>query len=781
MLPTSRDYFGAFLGILLAGAVPVPLYPPTRLSQVEEHVRRHAGILANAGAATLITTAEMRRMAALLRMHAPSLRRVTIADDLRSQHVAPTHVALRESSTALLQYTSGSTGQPKGVLLTHANVLSNISALGSALGLRRDDVFVSWLPLYHDMGLIGAWLGTLYFGLPLFVMSPLGFLTRPSRWLEAIHRHGGTLSAAPNFAYELCLKRITDEELARLDLSTWRIAMNGAEEVVPDTLARFQERFAPCGLHRSALTPVYGLAECSVGLTVPPLERGPHVDVIEREPFVQQGSAIPVDSRATTTLTFVSCGRPIPHHEVRIVDEAGRELGDRREGRLEFRGPSATHGYYRNPEATARLICDGWLNSGDRAYTANGEIYVTGRIKDIIIRAGRHIYPDEIEAAIGEIAGIRKGCVAVFGSTNPSTGTERVIVLAETRLEEAARREALRQAIIARVTQLIGEPPDEVALAAPHSVLKTSSGKIRRAASRNIYQSGRYRSTQQRAAWVQLLSLGRSALWPACRRTLRRVSELLYGACFWAAFGVLGCITFLLALLPLQQQAIWSIGHRTACVFLRLVGIPFTVDRHAPLPDALGQIIVANHSSYLDGLFLLAALPRFCRFVVKRELARVPVVGTFLRRLGAFFVERFELRAGIEDAHQLARLAAQGESCIFFPEGTFTRAPGLMPFHLGAFSAALEAGRAVVPVALRGTRELLRDEQWLPRRAPVVVHIGVPIEAPSTRNKFSATIQIRDAARRFILEYCGESDLMGMPADRANSSTTRPCPETPER
>lgn len=540
---------------------------------------------------------------------------------------------------------------------------------------------------------------------------------------------------------------------------------------MPDTLARFQERFARCGLRRNALTPVYGLAECSVGLTVPPLERGPRVDVIERESFMQEGIATPADSRGANTLAFVSCGRPIARHEVRIVDDADRELGERHEGRLEFRGPSATHGYFRNPDATARLFRDGWLDSGDRAYAANGEIYVTGRIKDIIIRAGRHIYPDEVEAAIGKIAGIRKGCVAMFGSTDASTGTERVVVLAETRIDEPAKREALRQAIIAVTAQLTGEPPDEIALAAPHTVLKTSSGKIRRAASREIYESGRHRSTQRGAAWLQLLSLGRSAVRPASRRALRRLSDLLYGAYFWTAFGLLGSVMFLLALAPLQRQATWSIGHRTARLFLRLVDISFTVHRHASVPEEAGQIIVANHSSYLDGLFLMAALPRFCRFVAKHELARVPLVSTFLRRLGAVFVERFDVRAGVEDAHRLARLAGQGESCIFFPEGTFTRAPGLMPFHLGAFSAAVEADRAVVPVALRGTRNLLRDEQWLPRRAPVVVHIGTPIEAPRARNTFAATIQLRDAARRVILEYCGEPDVASVSADKASSPT----------
>jgi 1-acyl-sn-glycerol-3-phosphate acyltransferase len=699
---------------------------------------------------------------------------ITTAAELRSVHATTRSVLLSEASTALLQYTSGSTGHPKGVVLTHANVLANISALGHALDIRAGDVFVSWLPLYHDMGLIGAWLGTWYLGLPLIVMSPLAFLNRPVRWLEAIHRYHGTLSAAPNFAYELCLKRVGDDEISALDLSTWRIAMNGAEAVMPDTLSRFQERFTRCGFPRTSLTPVYGLAECSVGLTTPPLGRGPRVDAIERDAFVHDGLATPARQDSTNTLRFVSCGRPLAGHQVRIVDDAGHELPERREGRLTFRGPSTTQGYYRNPEQTKHLIRDGWLDSGDRAYATEGEIYVTGRIKDIIIRAGRHIYPDEMEAAVGAVAGVRKGCVAVFGSTDATTGTERVIVLAETRVDDPVKRESLHQAIVGAVVQLMGEPPDEVVLAAPHTVLKTSSGKIRRAASREVYESRSYRDGQGRTAWRQVMRLGVSALRPAFRQFLRTLLKVLYGAYFWMAFGVLGSIALLIALLPLKPQTAWTVMRTAARLFLRLAGIEFAVQGNEPTRSGSGRLIVANHSSYLDGLFLIAALPRSHRFVAKRELASVPIVGMLLRRLGTVFVERFDARAGVEDAHRLAKLADQGESFIFFPEGTFTRAPGLLPFHLGAFAASIEADRPLVPLALRGTRALLRDGQWLPRRVPVIVHIGQPIVATRTSNAFSNVVQLREAARRFILEHCGETDLAGLATNESGSAVRMP-------
>jgi 1-acyl-sn-glycerol-3-phosphate acyltransferase len=305
-------------------------------------------------------------------------------------------------------------------------------------------------------------------------------------------------------------------------------------------------------------------------------------------------------------------------------------------------------------------------------------------------------------------------------------------------------------------------------LVGQHTVLKTSSGKIRRAASREVYESGKYGGTRRRAAWLQLLRLTLSAAGPALRRILRRLSDLLYGVYFWAVFALLGSIMALLCMLPLSEQAIWSIGHRTARLFLALAGIRFSVHGDERAARSAGEIIVANHSSYLDGVLLMAALPRACRFVAKRELARMPVVGRLLRKLRVVFVERFAVRAGVDDARRLARLAAQGESCIFFPEGTFVRAPGVLPFHLGAFAAAVAADRPVIPIALRGARALLRDAQRLPRRAPILVQIGAPIRAAGARNAFEATIQMRDAARRHILEYCGEPDLVGMPARRRN-------------
>jgi fatty-acyl-CoA synthase len=428
MLPTSRAFFVSYAGILLAGAVPVPIYPPFRADRIEEYADRQTAILDNAGVCMLLTFRRAEVIAKLLKPRVRSLEFVVDAEKLLdaadkaappAPGALPAHLSgarVRKSSDiALLQYTSGSTGDPKGVTLTHANLLANIRSIGEAVQMTSEDVGISWLPLYHDMGLIGAWLTLLHFGTPLCVMSPLAFLTRPERWLWAFHKHRGTIAAAPNFAYELCVRKIADKDIQGLDLSSWRAALNGAEPVNPETLERFEQRFAKYGFRREAQLPVYGLAEASLAVTFPPLNRGPRVDLVHREIFAAQGRAEPATDDPGA-IAFVSSGVPVPRHEVRIVDDTGNEVADRTEGFLWFRGPSATSGYFNNPAATQKLFPDGealdgefaWVNSGDRAYRAEGEIFVTGRVKDIIIKGGRNLYPHEVEELASRAEGIQK-------------------------------------------------------------------------------------------------------------------------------------------------------------------------------------------------------------------------------------------------------------------------------------------------------------------------------------------------------------------------------------
>ena len=764
MLPTEPEYFSCFFGILMAGGVPVPVYPPARAAQLEEHVLRHAGILGNAQAALLITATEAKTVARLLQARVPGLRRVVTPQQLGAgpPHVMQTDPAaarhavsalpITADDTAFIQYTSGSTGNPKGVVLTHANLLANIRAMQQAVNATSRDVFVSWLPLYHDMGLIGAVLATLYIGMPLFVMPPLDFLARPQRWLRAIHRHGGTISAGPNFAYELCLKRLDDPALAGLDLGTWRLALNGAEAVGPDTVTRFAERFARFGLRREAIMPVYGLAEGSLGVLFPPLNRGPLIDRIQREPLARLHRAVAAAPDDATAQRFVACGRALPGHSVRIVDDNGREVGERVEGRLEFRGPSATQGYFRNPAETARLFDDGWLDTGDRAYCAAGDVYLTGRVKDIVIRGGRNIYPEEIEDAVGTVAGVRKGCVAVFGCPDARTGTERLVVLAETREREQGAQARLRAAVSHAVLATLGEPPDEIVLAPPHTVLKTSSGKVRRSACRALYESGRIAVVRRGVTW-QIVRLGLGAIVLRLRRAAGAASRLGYACYAMLLFVLFAPATWLATVLLTRRPATaWRIGGGAARLLLHLTGVGLRVDGLGNLPRDRACVLASNHGSYLDGLVLLAALPRQYAFVVKRELRTQFFAGRYLARLGAQFVERFDVRRSVEDANRMTALVGHGSSLLVFPEGTFVDEPGLLPFHLGAFLAAASAGAPIVPVTLRGTRDVLPPDSWWPRRGAIDVDIGAPL-APPPRGEtelFSAAVRLRTATRATI-------------------------------
>ncbi len=756
MLPTSRDYLFSFFGILLVGGIPVPIYPPLRPSQIEDHLRRHAGILANAQAVLLITVAEAQRVARLLIAQVEALRDIVTPEELAAPAEAFNGHTIRGQDVAFLQYTSGSTAQPKGVILTHANLLANIRAMGEAVQADSTDVFVSWLPLYHDMGLIGAWLGSLYYGMPLVLMSPLAFLTRPARWLWTIHKHRGTLTAAPNFAYELCLRKVDERDLEGLGLSSVRLAFNGAEPVSPNTVRRFTERFAPYGFRHQAMAPVYGLAEAAVGLAFPPPGRGPLIDRIQREPFASLGKAVPAEASDPHVLEFVACGQPLPGYQIRIVDAAGHELPEREEGRLEFRGPSATSGYLRNAEATRRLFDGAWLDSGDLAYVAEGDVYLTSRVKDVIIRGGRNIYPYEVEEAVGDIPGIRKGCVAVFGSADTASGTERVIVVAETREAETATLEALQAQVRGVATDLLGMPPDETVLAPPHTVLKTSSGKIRRAAVRELFEKGRI-GQRPRAVWWQVVRLALASLRPRLRSTWRRFADTGYAVYAQIVFWLLAPPVWLLVVLLPGARWRWTVMRRSARLLFRLAGVPLRVEGLEQWRRDQACVIVANHASYLDGVMLVAALPTEFAFVAKAELDRQFIPRRFLRHIGAVFVERFDKQRGVADARRAVQTVQAGRSLLFFPEGTFTRMPGLLPFHMGAFVAAAEAGVPVVPVTIRGTRSLLRADSWFPHRGAVRVSVGASILPACTG--WAAAVKLRDAAHADILQHLGEPAL----------------------
>ena len=756
MLPTNIEFFTVFFGILYAGAIPVPIYPPMRISQLEDHLRRQVGILSNAGACLLVTMPEGKRLAGLLRAQVETLKLVVSAADLEaSAPLVELPLPGTGDTVALIQYTSGSTGDPKGVVLTHANLLANIRAMGQAMDAGSSDVFVSWLPLYHDMGLIGAWLGCLHYAAPLYVMSPLSFLVRPETWLRAMHRFHATFSASPNFGFELCVNKIAEEDLVGLDLSSLRMIANGAEPVSAHTVRRFIDRFGRYGFSASAMAPVYGLAECSVGLAFPPPGRPPLIDRVNYDQLSRNGIAEPARPDDPRPFEIVASGQPLPGHEIRIVDEAGHECGDRHEGRLEFRGPSTTRGYFRNETKTRELFRNGWLDSGDRAYVAGGDVYITGRVKDIIIRAGRHLYPQEIEEAVAEIPGIRKGGVAVFSVSDPRSGTERVIVLAETRELDATARATLQTRAHEVTTDIAGTPPDEIVLAPPRTVPKTSSGKIRRSAAKELYESGHI-GPSQRALWLQVLRLSLAGIGPQLKRTIARFGDVIYAAWWWMVVGPAFLFAWLAVLAIPRLSWRWRMVRTIARAGLAMIGVPISVAGIERVPTG-NSMLVFNHASYADLIVLAAVLPGEPLYVAKRELSAQFFAGPFLRRLGVQFVERYDVSSSLGDTEAVTASARQGRNVVFFPEGTFTRRPGLSAFYLGAFKVAADAGLPILPGIIRGTRTMLRSGQWFPRWSPVSVQIEEAVRPAGT--DFASLLQLRDSVRKIVLAHCGEPDI----------------------
>jgi 1-acyl-sn-glycerol-3-phosphate acyltransferase len=382
-------------------------------------------------------------------------------------------------------------------------------------------------------------------------------------------------------------------------------------------------------------------------------------------------------------------------------------------------------------------------------------VFITGRTKDVIIRAGRNIYPHELEELVGNIEGVRKGCVAVFACSDPDKGTERLIILAETRIKDHKHLDALRNRISVAATDLLDLPPDEVVLVPPRTVPKTSSGKIRRSQSRSLFEGGLI-GKPPRALWWQITRLTITGLLHRFQRGTQNLAELAYAAWWWFTLIFLAFLAWPMVVLLPRRAWRHAVASSLAKAFFYLAGLPLAVQRETRIPTER-VILVANHASYLDGAVISAVVPGQLSFVAKEELARQFVAGNFLRRLGAVFVSRTDVGNGLEDTAQLGETARAGERIVFFPEGTLTRMPGLLEFHMGAFFVAARTGTPVLPVTIRGTRSVLRGEQWFPRRGRISVHTG-KLHLPDG-DDFEAAVRLRDRVRLSMLKYSGEPDL----------------------
>jgi fatty-acyl-CoA synthase len=492
ILPDSAEFIDCIYGAMLAGAIAVPIYPPMNLGQFDSYLANTTHILRQAGCSVVITDAQVRPILGKLMTSVPGLRAIeTYTSALQGVPAAaePTGVRVRPDDVAFLQFTSGSTSRPKGVALTHANLMANIAAIGGGIHISGDSTGVSWLPLYHDMGLIGfVFTPVVYATRSLVFIPPLMFLKRPAVWLRQLSEQRAAITFAPNFAYGLATARIKDSEIEGVDLSHLRVAGCGAEPIQSGTLRGFAERFAGHGFRATSFLPCYGMAEHSLAITFVPLQSPLKVDRLDAGALARREAAPAGDD--APSVEVVCCGRSFAGHALRVVDDDGEPLAERRVGHLELQGPSVMQGYWSDPERTAEAFHDGWLRTGDLGYLADGELYVCGRSKDLIIVHGRNYHPQDIEWQASQIEGVRKGNVIAFGIHHPELGREYVVVAVETRALEVADEEPLRQRIAGQILAALALKVDEVLLLAPGSLPKTSSGKLQRSKAAEMYGRG---------------------------------------------------------------------------------------------------------------------------------------------------------------------------------------------------------------------------------------------------------------------------------------------------
>jgi fatty-acyl-CoA synthase len=501
VIPDGDEFVLSFVGAIFAGVVPVPIYPQLSFKNVDGYHETVAHIVRASGAKMLLTTPATRPFVEPVLAKVETLRSILTTADLAAP--APgtldfAKLAIAPDDLAFLQFTSGSTSRPKGVMVTHGNLAANAEAF-MIHGLHKDssvDIGISWLPLFHDMGLIGFVIGPLFTDIPVVFLPTASFVRGPRVWLETIHKHRGTMTYAPNFAYALVSKRVKEKDVAGLDLSCVRIAGCGAEPIQARTLREFAHKLAGAKFNAKAFLPSYGMAEATLAISFVEHFSGMRADVVDPK-MLQAGKAEPRSAETTLNAPsqeLVGCGRAFPDHEIAIVDDEGNEVGDREVGQIITRGPSISPGYFEEPDLTAAAFKPGpvtrkgggnWLYTGDLGYLANGEIFVCGRVKDIIIIRGRNFYPQDIEWAVSELEGVRRGNVVAFGVD--VDGEEHLVVCAEAFQSDA---EGLSERITSCVSAELGLSVHKVVIVPQGALPRTSSGKPQRRKTKEMFSNG---------------------------------------------------------------------------------------------------------------------------------------------------------------------------------------------------------------------------------------------------------------------------------------------------
>jgi len=500
VLPDPQDFVLSFLAVAYSGAVAVPMYPPMSLGKLEQYLESSARILNASGAKLLITSKQVETILWPVLKQAPAVGDLFTVEKWKASAENAVQVAgakRKMDDLVFLQFTSGSTADPKGVRVTHGSLFGNATSLLRSIDANPAvDMGVSWLPLYHDMGLIGFVLGPLYYSISCTFIPTLSFIKKPTLWLDVLSKKKGTITFAPNFAYSLVEKRAQAADLGKWDLSSVRVAGCGAEPIQADTVVRFTKKFAACGFHEHALFPAYGMAEATLAVAFNPMMREMRIDVIDKNTYRDEKKAKPVLDGAG--MSVISVGFTFPEHELAIVGDSGMRMRDREVGEIIFSGPSVADGYYERPEASAaafRKDTNGkvWLHTGDLGYMADGELYICGRKKDLIIIKGRNYYPQAIEWAVEQIDGVRKGNIVAFSVQE--SDSEALVVSCEARKGPPAN---LGETIKRTLTEQFSLACKDVVVLEPGQLPKTSSGKLQRQKTKQLYLSGELQAQGQR-------------------------------------------------------------------------------------------------------------------------------------------------------------------------------------------------------------------------------------------------------------------------------------------
>jgi len=494
VVPDNQDFVFSFLGALRAGLVPVPIFPPTGLRRLGVYLENTLHIVNKSGAKMVLADAAIKRLLGTVQQNAQQLDSVVSVQSLRTMREELTPVKLDLDDTCFLQFTSGSTSAPKGVVVSYGNVAHNVDAFLHQ-GLRVEagvDSGVCWLPLYHDMGLVGFVLAPLFSGNTVTFLQPLSFLRRPVRWLQAISRHRASISFGPNFAYALCCKRVRDKDIEGLDLSSWRVAGCGAEPIRAGNLEDFGAKFSPIGFNPRAFLPGYGMAEATLAVSLVSLGAGAKTDVVDGDKLAE-GQAVVVPADTAHRVEVVSCGSGFDGHDVAVFDpddgDSSAPLSDRCVGELRVRGPSVSAGYFNEPALSDAARAGGWLRTGDLGYLVDGEVYVCGRIKELIIVNGRNYYPQDLEWEASKVGGVRRDHVIAFGTRPPLSDRERVVIVFEATQQQQGH-DAVKSEVRQRVRQASGLSIDDVVAVQAGVLPKTASGKLKRSETRALYESG---------------------------------------------------------------------------------------------------------------------------------------------------------------------------------------------------------------------------------------------------------------------------------------------------